>query len=81
MEEPALGAELGRTPIGSDMALAFGDPEPAGLRWFLFGAKAGESVTQSSTLSAGTYIIDCVTFTSDVPDHLWRPAMIEVVAP
>jgi hypothetical protein len=44
-------------------------------------AQAGESITGSSSLSAGTYPIDCVTFTSDIPDHVWRPATIEVVAP
>lgn len=81
MTEPALSAELERTPVGTDMALDPTAPMPEGRMWFVFDTGTGESTTWPVTLMAGTYLIDCVTYTNGVSDHVWRPAQIEVVAP
>ena len=84
MQEPALQAELQRTPIGEDMALELGAPLPDGQNVFVFPAAPGETATLPATLSAGTYLVDCVTYEGPSrgrPDHVWRAATIEITAP
>ena len=76
MSGDALAAELERTPVGSDMAIADADPMPAGtpvLGWYL---QPGKSHSLSWAFTEGTYLIDCVT-----DDHVWRPAQLEIVIP
>ncbi len=83
MEGDALEAELLRTPVGTDMALAPGDPIPDGS--LISTLRLAQDATQTTSLGpllAGSYLVDCVTQAPNgIDDHVWRPARIEVVAP
>ncbi|NNC91196.1 MAG: hypothetical protein HKN80_01755, partial [Acidimicrobiia bacterium] len=83
MLESRLAAELERTPLGTDMALTPTDPMPTG-DFYLITAPAGSEGVGLWPITAGTHIIDCVTYPSagGAPEHVWRAAStIEVVAP
>lgn len=81
MEGDALQAELLRTPIGSDMEV-LDEPLPDGTAYGGWHADPGATRTGVSPLGAGTFLVDCVTFTSDgATEHVWRPARIDVIAP
>ncbi len=86
MSGPTLDDELADKPAGTDMALPPDDEAPTGELAYYADVPPGGTQSWSVPVSAGnTYLIDCLTTaTSDGDnyyDHLWRPAVIEVVEP
>ena len=81
--EPALSEELGRTPLGTDMATSSTTPAPAGLNTFLIPVLPQSEVAQPLRMEGvGPQIIDCVTSSEGNVDHVWRAqTTVEVVAP
>ena len=77
----ALDAEMARLGLGQDMALNPDSPTPeGGITQFAFDAPAGEEATAMSLLPAGWYLMDVLTNTYGVSDHVWRAdVMVEVV--
>jgi len=56
-----------------------GEPPPAYLEMVgILQAAPGDEVTQTAPLVAGTYFLDCVTFSGELPDEVWRAAELEV---
>jgi hypothetical protein len=83
MPEFRLDDELARTPLGTDRALPPTDPPPQGDLVFLVEAEPGSEGAAGAALTAGKYVVDCVTFDSTgTTNHVWRAdTLVEVVAP
>lgn len=81
MEEPALSQELAEGPIGTDWAEAPDDPIPDG-EMSLVGVPPDDSIVNGWLMKPGTYLLECtIPLRSGLPDHVWRVAQVEVVAP
>ena len=78
LNEEVLAAELELQPLGSDRA--FPASPPRGANSFIFNARAGDTATDTPSMAAGTHVIDCARITN-VTEHVWRAASVEVVAP
>lgn len=80
LEEPALSQQLEGGPVGTDWATTPDTPTPEG-EMSSIGVPAGDTLGSGSLLKAGVYLLDCSTPIRAVPEHVWRIARIEVVAP
>lgn len=77
----ALDAELEHLPVGEDMALEPDSPmPPTGIGQLSFDAPAGEEELGMSLLPPGWLLLDVVTNTDGVRDHVWRAnVVVEVI--
>ena len=64
--------------IGTRASVAGAPPGEALELVGVLEADAGATTTQDAPLPAGTYFIDCVTFSAGGPDEVWRAAVLEV---
>jgi hypothetical protein len=81
MEEPVLSQELAEHAVGTDWAEAPDDPTPDG-EMSLVGVPPGDPVVNGWLMKPGTYLLECtIPLREGIPDHVWRVAQVEVVAP
>ena len=80
MDEPALSQQLEGGPVGTDWATTPDTPTPEG-ELSSVGVPTGDTLTSGWLLRAGVYLLDCTTPIRAVPEHVWRIAQVEVVAP
>lgn len=75
-------AELTRVPGGRDLALEPASPTPqGGIVQLRIIAQAGEDETAMSLLPPGWYLMDVMTTTYGVNNHVWRAdVVVEVVS-
>lgn len=66
--------------IGTRIPVQGQNPEGAVRLAGVLEANAGEEATQTVPMSTGTYLLDCVTFSTAGPDEVWRVAVLEVQA-
>lgn len=76
VDQAAGQAEIAR--VGTHFSVG-GAPPPEEVQLVgVLQADPGNSATQIAPLTPGTYLIDCVTFTTAGPDEVWRVAVLEV---
>lgn len=65
---------------GGPVSVGGANPEGATSLAGVLEADPGQEATQTAPLPAGTYLLDCVTFSPAGPDEVWRVAVLEVEA-
>jgi hypothetical protein len=63
--------------VGQDFPIA-GDPAPGSEIVGTILAEPGKTVTEMAPLPAGSFVVDCATFTGEQPTHAWRAVVLDV---
>lgn len=63
--------------VGQDFAIE-GPPVPGAEIVGTILAEPGKTVTEMAPLPAGSFVVDCATFTGEQPTHGWRAVVLDV---